>query len=46
MKGDRDMTEFEKAIMKMKPADRKKAVNAVSGQMGMPKKKKSTTKKK
>lgn len=41
------MTEFEKAIMKMKPADRKKAVNAVSNQMGMPsKKKKSTTTKK
>ena len=32
------MTEFEKAMMKMKPADRKKAVNAISEQMGMPKK--------
>ena len=42
------MTEFEKAIMRMKPADRKKTVNAVSEMMGMPKKKaaKKTTKKK
>ncbi len=46
MKGDQGMTEFEKAIMKMKPADRKKAVNAISGQMGMPSKKKQAAKKK
>ena len=42
------MTNFEKAIMNMKPADRKKTVNAISDMMGMPKKttKKGNTKKK
>ena len=33
------MTELEKKLMKMSPAERKKAVDFVSEQMGMPSKK-------
>lgn len=39
------MTELEKKLMNMSPAERKKAVAHISDQMGMPSKKaKSTTK--
>ena len=38
------MTELEKAFQKMTPDQRKKAVQSISDQMGMPTKKKTTKK--
>ena len=38
-------TAFEKAFEKMTPAQRKKATAAISNMMGMPQKKKTSTKK-
>ena len=37
------MTELEKAFAKMTPAQKKKANAAISNQMGMPSKKKTST---
>lgn len=48
MKGEKDMTLIEKQMAKMTPEARKKANQAISDMMGMPKKKakKGTAKKK